>query len=63
LSWFTYDEKIKHLVIPHLQFSDEIGHLCDITTQHYLGLPFHSSEAEKRIMARLERMKKDQRIK
>lgn len=43
LSGLTYDDKIKHLIIPHLQFSDEIGHLCDVTTQHYIGLPSYSS--------------------
>ncbi len=35
-----------------MQFSDDIGYLCDVTTQHYLGLPSHSSEVEKRLEAR-----------
>lgn len=52
MSWLTYDEKIKHLIIPHMEFSDDIGHLCDVTTQHYLGLPSHSSEVEQRLEAR-----------
>ena len=51
MSWLFYDEKIKHLIVPHMQFSDEIGHLCDVTTQHYLGLPSYSSEVEQRIEA------------
>lgn len=52
LSWLMFDAKIKHLIIPHMQFSDEIGNLCDVTTQHYLGLPSHSSEVEKRFEAK-----------
>ncbi len=58
LSWLMYDEKIKHLVVPHMQASDEFGHLCDITTQHYLGLPSFSSEVEKRINEREKKRRK-----
>ncbi len=35
-----------------MQASDEFGRLCEITTQHYLGLPSFSSEVEKRINER-----------
>lgn len=57
MSWLTYDAKIKHLIIPHMQFSDDIGHLCDVTTQHYLGLPLHSSEAEQRLDVQMKKRK------
>lgn len=60
MSWLTYDEKIKHLINPHMQFSDDIGHLCDVTTQHYLGLPSHSSEVEQRIEARIKKQRAEE---
>ncbi len=49
MSFIVYDEKIKHLIIPHLNFSDEIGHLCDVTSQHYLGLPSYSTLVHERV--------------
>lgn len=47
-----YDGQFKHLIIPHAQLEDEIGHLCDVTTQHYLGLPSFMSEVQAKIEER-----------
>lgn len=60
MSWLTYDLKIKHLIIPHMQFSDDIGHLCDVTTQHYLGLPSHSVEVEQRFEDQMKKRKEEE---
>lgn len=57
LNWLMYDEKIKHLIIPRMQSSDGIGHLCDVTTQLYLGLPSHSSEVEQRMDEKMKKAK------
>ncbi len=60
LSWLIYDQKIKHLIIPHQQFSDEIGHLCDVTNQYYLGLPSYTLEVEKRFEAKMKKLYGDE---
>jgi len=49
---YNYDKEIKDSIIKHLLFSDKIGHLSDVTTEHYLGLPFFISEAIERIKAK-----------
>ncbi len=41
--------KLKPLIVEHLRFSDEIGHLSDVTCQHYLGLPSFGSIVEEKL--------------
>jgi hypothetical protein len=54
LAVLTYDDK----KIPHLQFSDDIEDLCDVTIQYYLRFSSHGSEVEQRLE---ENQTKDER--
>lgn len=49
--------KLKPLITGHLRFSDEIGHLSDITCQHYLGLPSFSSIVEEKVTQKIKNIK------
>ncbi len=51
---FAAFANIQHRFIGHLQFSDEIGHLADVSCQHYLDLPSFASLVEERIDAKLK---------
>lgn len=57
LNYSTGEEQYKDLIVPHLKFEDEIGHLCDVTTQYYLGLPPYREIFYKKIDSKLKEQK------